>query len=472
MNGIEKSSDQLGIVMVWNSRPPVGRYGFLTSFRHTGIREDCVMFFDESSLVSPDEPIAEGSLVHYDVDVKEDRPKIKNVRVENFFSHDNRLDFAVEDVNIFGRFLSEIQTSSAPVLRFIREKFSVKDLGFLHRRRGFNEEPMLRNGVEDIIVERLNLIIGGHLIYDKVRFANIVLRNQTQLFLKKNPQNSELRYLNRLLLEDALACEVQDISPFPDCSTSVVQAEILDFYDDEKRGRLKLQSGLANFFYHIFPDDSLIPPSGTKVQCRIHVISYGGLLFAYDIWKTANKIGATTSKSKNSVEQVTGPFRISIENHTLILPNRTHSTIPPRFFNILAKMFTKDEIGYSVRASQAPYDQVAILFEKGKLEEDGSVNLLSNQAGHLSRCPAFCFQALLVQHFQGSSPASHTARRPENDLPGFDLPRDFSLTDPEHGSFCHGQINASLSNSLSTRYAALFLCEKGLFKFVKPVHTS
>jgi hypothetical protein len=76
MNGIEKNGDQLGIVLVWNSRPQVGRYGFLTSFRRTGIREDCVLYFDEHSLVSPDEPIVEGSLVHYDVDVEDPNQRL------------------------------------------------------------------------------------------------------------------------------------------------------------------------------------------------------------------------------------------------------------------------------------------------------------------------------------------------------------------------------------------------------------
>ena len=73
--------------------------------------------------------------------------------------------------------------------------------------------------------------------------------------------------------------------------------------------------------------------------------------------------------NNNGQPLLTGPFRISLERGVLVLPNRTLLPLPPRYFQVLSGMFTKDDVGFSVRQSQLSYQSVAFLFEKGKLEE-------------------------------------------------------------------------------------------------------
>jgi hypothetical protein len=53
------------------------------------------------------------------------------------------------------------------------------------------------------LAKNINQIIAGPSIYDKTRFANIVLRPETEELLKTNPRGQQLARLNKLLLEDA-----------------------------------------------------------------------------------------------------------------------------------------------------------------------------------------------------------------------------------------------------------------------------
>jgi hypothetical protein len=58
------------------------------------------------------------------------------------------------------------------------------------------------------LAKDLNQVIAGPSIYDKVRFAAIVLRPETAQLLQQNPRGRQLARLNKLLLEDAYPAEL------------------------------------------------------------------------------------------------------------------------------------------------------------------------------------------------------------------------------------------------------------------------
>ena len=58
------------------------------------------------------------------------------------------------------------------------------------------------------LAKDLNQVISGPSIYDKARFAGIVLRPETAQLLRQNPRGQQLARLNKLLLEDAYPAEL------------------------------------------------------------------------------------------------------------------------------------------------------------------------------------------------------------------------------------------------------------------------
>jgi hypothetical protein len=58
------------------------------------------------------------------------------------------------------------------------------------------------------LVKELNAALAGPSIYDRARFAGVVLRPETAQLLRANPQGYQLSRLNKLLLEDAYPAEL------------------------------------------------------------------------------------------------------------------------------------------------------------------------------------------------------------------------------------------------------------------------
>lgn len=58
--------------------------------------------------------------------------------------------------------------------------------------------------LKEFLASDFNTIIRGPLIYDKQRFQDVSLRDETVRLLIQNPQGDDLAVLNRMLLEDAL----------------------------------------------------------------------------------------------------------------------------------------------------------------------------------------------------------------------------------------------------------------------------
>jgi hypothetical protein len=363
LSDCDKNEDHLGVVLVLNSRPQIGRYGYVSPLGLTGF-EGCVFFFGESSLPSSDKRVVEGSLVHYRIEAVHGRPRVSDLHLEEFDSYDSRLDFTEHDILGLRGFPSGIQNPSCPVLRSIREKFSSGELEHLERDLGAIW------WAKDTIAERLNSVIGGPLIYDKKLFAKVKLRRLTELFLKKKPENSGLRYLNRLLLEDAIASAIPDISPVPDCSPNPLQAQVFDLDENERVGKLKFRYGLAAFCYNSFPADSFIPAIGDMVDCRVgyDVLDFA---FAYDIWKRSPNPAAISSVSRpKSIRHETTTedegFWYDLGTGRFAWPSKRNIDVPPKYKRVMDAFMGKTSTG---RRSSLSYVSVAKNFAIGIMEQ-------------------------------------------------------------------------------------------------------
>lgn len=62
--------------------------------------------------------------------------------------------------------------------------------------------------LQQTLLEDFNILLGDASIYEHDRFAGIILRPETQALLSKNPKESDLRLLNRFLIEDAYSLEI------------------------------------------------------------------------------------------------------------------------------------------------------------------------------------------------------------------------------------------------------------------------
>ena len=88
---------QSGVVLVWADRPQIGRYGYLTPLRASGFGENFIYFFDESSLIQPNEQIFPGAVIKYSIAPRTPRPKVEKIQLEKFELGNHELDFEDED---------------------------------------------------------------------------------------------------------------------------------------------------------------------------------------------------------------------------------------------------------------------------------------------------------------------------------------------------------------------------------------
>ena len=66
----------------------------------------------------------------------------------------------------------------------------------------------VKGGDAAALVKELNGMISGPAIWDKARFAGVVLRAETEQLVRRNPSGQQLARLNKLLLEDAYPAEL------------------------------------------------------------------------------------------------------------------------------------------------------------------------------------------------------------------------------------------------------------------------
>jgi hypothetical protein len=214
----ERACD-LGVVLFWIDRPKFGQYGYLTPFETEVKRARAIIYFDQDSLIDPNEPISEGSLVHYDVqeDDLEGRLKAVNVDVERFTTYLPQLDFKQSDLRGFPVLKpndplgNHLLKGLSPELKRSLERYyeiqrvithgPLPELSQLLQALDVNR-PEEVNEIPPELVNYLNTIIGGPLLLDKKHFAKIkpTARRLTSLLFDKKPQGHERTWLNRLLL--------------------------------------------------------------------------------------------------------------------------------------------------------------------------------------------------------------------------------------------------------------------------------
>ena len=364
MIDIDKNEDQLGVVLVWNSRPVIGRYGYLTRFRYEGY-DARLFFFDEHSLANQDEPIAEGSLVHYQIEKgqADDRTKAVNIQVEQFVSHDPQLDFERSD---FTSFL--ILKTSDPIGRHLLEALSPEIKRLFE---WLDKEDDLAD-VPPELLKCFNTIISGPLLFDKDRFAKVKLRRLTQLLLEKKPQGGELRWLNRLLLEDAypksFTAKVFDF----DCSAPVVHASVLKRDATARFGSLELPSGVAKFHFDVFPADSLVPQLGSKVQCRLANNLYRFEAYAYDIWAYSSR-ASTKGHLPKMPSRVTLKPPLQFDDLYKILKDANGNEsrkVPLRLADVISAWFENDPINTKNLKLKLSYAEIAKSYEGGRVRKN------------------------------------------------------------------------------------------------------
>jgi len=111
--------------------------------------------------------------------------------------------------DIRSEFLMKLKETDDPVSIFIREKLSMKTLQMLEGFEGSTSPPQnLRDG----IAMDVNRILRGPCIFEKKRFSNVNLSNESRELFNKKPLNDEIIILNRTLLEDAYPGAIKNIT--------------------------------------------------------------------------------------------------------------------------------------------------------------------------------------------------------------------------------------------------------------------
>lgn len=383
---------QSGVVLVWADRHQIGRYGYLTPLRASGFGEKFVYFFDESSLIQPNEQIFPGAVVKYSIDSRTPRPTVEKIQLEKFELGNHELDFEEDDFlgSLEREWFGIVDNPKSPVAKHLNQLLSLDSSKYYGP--GYDRDR--RGGFPSDLERRLNKAIGDPLQYDKYLFSKIKLRNQTKLLLSKKPKGLALRFLNRLLLEDAFIHATSSKNKFPDSSSPVVKAEVVEIGDedgDRRYGRLKTPYKPSLFFFSHLPSDTLIPPVGSIVECRIFAESDQPETIAYDVWEIPSDRQhlVFTSGSKNATTEITGakseddrdgktpprklipPLQFDFVQESLISSNKISSSpLPLRFAFVLKEFFDKSSnLHKSTSAKSLSYREVALAYKIGGFKQ-------------------------------------------------------------------------------------------------------
>ncbi|HOK76527.1 MAG TPA: CPBP family intramembrane metalloprotease [Verrucomicrobiota bacterium] len=104
------------------------------------------------------------------------------------------------DLKDFGKLVFRLKSRSDGVSAYLAGRLSAKCKSAIDQFKG---EPRDVDALKPLLVEELNKIIGGPLIYEEARFSRIQLRPETKRSLDSRTGRLQSRRLNRLLLEDA-----------------------------------------------------------------------------------------------------------------------------------------------------------------------------------------------------------------------------------------------------------------------------
>jgi len=108
--------------------------------------------------------------------------------------------FSEADIRNVSSVVMKLKQKSDEVSKFLESCLSDTTLKALNE---FSDHKLPDNILRNAIVNDLNNIIDNQEVFDENRFTNIELRPETQKILKQEDNVTDLRILNRLLLEDA-----------------------------------------------------------------------------------------------------------------------------------------------------------------------------------------------------------------------------------------------------------------------------
>jgi hypothetical protein len=134
--------------------------------------------------------------------------------------------FSVGDFIDLPAFVAKLCTQD-PISKYLWNQFSASTQGVLTSATSTPEEQKLA------LVQALDKILKGVLIYETVRFAGVALSPETLELRSQNPKGKDLIRLNRLLLEDAYPLEIAksqlviDSIPWKDQATQVIEIAVL-----------------------------------------------------------------------------------------------------------------------------------------------------------------------------------------------------------------------------------------------------
>lgn len=113
--------------------------------------------------------------------------------------------FSTADLKDLAQFAWKLMLPHGPVSAYIKDMLSKATQQVLSTYRLTGAEPKM---VEAALIEDLNEIITGDLIFEPTRFSNVNLREQTKELLVRALNGAEVARVNRLLLEDAYPREI------------------------------------------------------------------------------------------------------------------------------------------------------------------------------------------------------------------------------------------------------------------------
>ena len=114
--------------------------------------------------------------------------------------------FSVGDFIDLAAFVAKLRTQD-PISNYLWNQFSASTREVLTSATSTPEEQKLA------LVQALDNILKGVLIYETVRFARVALSPETLALRSQNPKGKDLIRLNRLLLEDAYPLEIAKSQP-------------------------------------------------------------------------------------------------------------------------------------------------------------------------------------------------------------------------------------------------------------------
>ena len=130
-----------------------------------------------------------------------DKPRLTDPEIESTTNLGSSL-FSLGDFIDLSAFVAKLRTHQDPISGYLWNQFSASTREVLTSGTSTPEQQ------KSALVQALNNILKGVLIYETARFDGVTLSPETQALKSQDPHGTDLIRLNRLLLEDAYPLEI------------------------------------------------------------------------------------------------------------------------------------------------------------------------------------------------------------------------------------------------------------------------